>query len=503
VIVGSLAAAILAGSLVLHATPTGGFTSPDSVQYICASRTLVSSAELRESAGNPFVRFGPLFPFILALATGTGVDVLQGARLLNALAFGLIVVLTARLLAQLGLPRLVVVVGAFGAALAWPLVGTALWAWSDPLFALLVLVVLARLPRVCARPDAAGVLALSVPAALACLQRYPGVSIVLSGAATLLTSAQAPLRRRVALAAAFLSAASAPLAAWLARNWLLTGTVAGSRPPVHLNVCDNLSTCGARLFGWIAPGSFDHEELVRCSPIALLPLALLLALVGCGLWSALGAGRRSSAQHPPLLVALIQFIVIYVALMIAAASTTGLEPISDRYLAPAFVPLLTVVLVSLGAMTRRLAAHASVVGALVTVVLIAWLTAMGVETRQHLNEISRSGRRGFTSRIWRESPLLQWARSNVRAEFVLSNNPYPGCLWSERFVLPARELGDWASESGAEIRRRPVLLLWFWHTAHQPNAYDPRALQDRYRIDVVRSFQDGAVLKLSPRLAVP
>jgi len=84
--------------LLLYTTPQGLGLNDDSIAYIAAARSLMAGDGFREAwliSNNPMTHFPPGFPSILALiGLLTGLDPLRGARVFNALLFGLNVGLT-------------------------------------------------------------------------------------------------------------------------------------------------------------------------------------------------------------------------------------------------------------------------------------------------------------------------------------------------------------------------------------------------------------------------
>ncbi|MBN2537276.1 hypothetical protein JXB37_03255, partial [candidate division WOR-3 bacterium] len=122
-----------------------------------------------------------------------GLDPPAGARLLNALAFGAIVfcggLLLRRVLRSTGL----VLAGTVALLVGFPLLSVSVMAWSEPVFALLVLLMVMASTRGFEDSRVQGsrwfsgrLLLLGLLGALACLQRYAGTFVVAGVAAALL-----------------------------------------------------------------------------------------------------------------------------------------------------------------------------------------------------------------------------------------------------------------------------------------------------------------------------
>ena len=128
--------------LVIYITePYGPGVSADSVDYISTAESLIRNFHFTSYDGHPFLSWPPLYPLILAgLSLITGLDVFIVGGLLNAICYGIIMVLAGMLFQR-----------TFGGSLAWFLVGAWLSITSfsilalatnittDPLFIILVL----------------------------------------------------------------------------------------------------------------------------------------------------------------------------------------------------------------------------------------------------------------------------------------------------------------------------------------------------------------------------
>src|SRR6187401_726672 len=78
--------------LVLRATPEGLGLSDDSIAYIAGARSMLAGDGYREAwlaSNGPVTHFPPGFSSVLAFFGLFGLDPLRGARLVNALLFGL------------------------------------------------------------------------------------------------------------------------------------------------------------------------------------------------------------------------------------------------------------------------------------------------------------------------------------------------------------------------------------------------------------------------------
>ncbi|UCG41953.1 MAG: hypothetical protein JSU73_08675, partial [candidate division WOR-3 bacterium] len=223
-------AAALTFSLVVWLTEQGPGLSPDSAYYLSAAENLLSGSGLTTFEGRPLTTWPPLFPVLIAGLGSVGVSPAEAARVINAAAAGLAVLvfglLADRLLRRPEL-RLLALVG----IISVPLLSVALMAWTEAVFVLLCLLFVLLFARWL---DTGKTLVLAAAAsctALPALQRWAGLALIPAGILLVLTAAGPVSRlRRAGLALLFAVIGLGPPAAWMVRNLAVAGTLAGRRP---------------------------------------------------------------------------------------------------------------------------------------------------------------------------------------------------------------------------------------------------------------------------------
>ncbi|MBZ0302644.1 MAG: hypothetical protein K8J31_23065 [Anaerolineae bacterium] len=131
---------LLGTGLILTLTRQGIATWSDSGQYFTAARTLLAGDGLRTCSGGYLTLWPPLFPILIAALQAVGLTNLEAARVINAVAFGLIIFAAGALYRRsLKLPVLALL-GAGAVLLSWPQVLWAIHALSETVFTLLLVV---------------------------------------------------------------------------------------------------------------------------------------------------------------------------------------------------------------------------------------------------------------------------------------------------------------------------------------------------------------------------
>ncbi|MDP6381144.1 MAG: glycosyltransferase family 39 protein, partial [Phycisphaerae bacterium] len=267
--------ALLGTCIVLVLTASHGpRVSSDSANYIAAAQHMLAGHGYLRSDGTVCVNWPPLFPGILALSSLAGLDPVSAARYINAAVFGLIIAVSGLWLLNNTRSRGLAIFGSACILFSMPLVRYSGMVLTEAIFALLVLAFLWSIGRWMAQPALKLLLLAAALAALACMTRYIGVTVILTGTILIVLNRRVGFGRRMASAAAFCGIAMLPLAGWLARNWLLTGTLAGERFPSSLSLLENVSMAGASVLDF-----FFSTPRVLPAPLGVTIFGLFAAVL--------------------------------------------------------------------------------------------------------------------------------------------------------------------------------------------------------------------------------
>lgn len=381
-----LAVPAVAGvAALVAATGKGLYVSPDAVFYVGTARNLVDGHGFTPPPGlPPLQHFPPLLTLLLAGIGKVGPDPLTAARVVNALAYGGIVLLVGLVVRARTGSVYAGTVAAVLTACAVDLLAYSASALSEPLFVVLGLAGLLALAADVDRPRKGMLLAAGGLVAAACLTRYVGAALAVAGVGYLLA------RRRVVDAMIFGALAVVPLVAWLA--W--AGGQGSDRSLAwHLFGTHYLGQAGRPLARWVLPWPRPPIGLVLA--LAVVVVGLVLARRAAGV----AAGPPSSLDR--LLAA---FAVAYLALLLAdrtVADVTG--RLDARFLLPLHV---VAILLAVPALHRRKLEGVAVAVAVVQLIgAISW-TVGGLTDRSIT-------RRGYNAVALERSTLLAGDYSNA------------------------------------------------------------------------------------------
>ncbi len=454
-------AALIGMALVAYATTRGPGVGGDATIYLTSAKNLLAGKGLGwvEADGSfrllPYTP--PFYPLVLSAVGLLTSDLTAGARWLNILLFGGLVVLVgwyfAKLTGRTGLAAILA-----GLVASSPvIVGVQVWAMSEPLFLLLGFASLLLLLDHFARPRPRKLVAAAALAGLAFLTRYMGAAFVATGGLALLFinrpavfpppapgSPSANFRRPAALgrlreAFWFGLIALAPILAWLAIDFSLTGTVASrSGQPVEA-YWQRFLEIGPALqkivLFWLLPDSIiDRLPGLVQSALWLIPL---VAAVGFT-WLVRRQihRRRTSARGelpPPesslRLAALFGlFVLVYLAVL-AVVQVFTYPPITlaSRMLSPVHLAVLVLLLALIHLGVTVCAPCSDLVLGGISLVVLALLGSYLLRSVLIARDYHQDGI-GYNARAWKEAQVIEAVRA-LPAETPLISNEVTAIMY--------------------------------------------------------------------------
>ena len=510
------AAAALGAVLVLaRQVPHGAGMHWDSVVYVDVARHLLAGAGFVDHTGFIYVGWPPLYPLLLAVVSVDLLDPLEVAGPVNAALFGLTIFVVGQYLRRRLESPFLVVWAAFAIALATPLARLASYAFAGTAFTLLVTLTLIHTDAFLAKGKTSALVWAGVWAALAWQARYVGGALPAAVAVMLLCQRGARPAQRVRRAAGFSLLAGAPMAAWLARNRVITGTFTG--PPDNSgsdwSLPEVLSQTGKSLR--IMSTSFDLplDEWQSVAWLGFLPAAALAA--ACVVLIRARRRRRAPCDRLPFYV-FGGFALTYLTVLVILLSLTPTQGAEERYVAPLYIPLLVTAAFALDRIVgfaprrrrfwrrwkprrRRQAPRAA--AAVVTAALCFHTAGQIKPNAQEIRQASAVGLPGYSSPSLAETQ--QW----------ISRNPLPGLIFSNsRIAAFLRndasaeydDLPDGKEDMQKSLQRLhssgvTFYVVWFddtWFTSGYD--YDRAALRASPHLEPVAELTDGAIFKSAP-----
>lgn len=398
----------------------------DSVAYLYSAASLADGQGLQYFGyTSPFIQWPPMYSFILAVPEGLGLDPLVFTQYFNALVMALALWVGSRTVKRLTqhpmMPTLFILMG----LTSFQLLRMAFYVWSEPLFILMSTctfhLLFTRNHNASKSQSALIVMALS--SAIACLTRYIGVVVVAVACLYLLVKVEG-FRHKFTKTFLYGFVAVFPTVLYIIRNYLVSGTLVGMRSPSGISLSTNLFRAVKTIAGWLFP-VVRNEKPLETWWLALL--ALVAIVVGVlVLVQLFKHGEKRAA-----LVTLIGFCIFYSFYMAVSASKVAFDPISDRYMIPVMVPLLSLLVIAFDGVlsplfSKRKAQITSskwVWGGFTAAFLIFFLLLNGWILYGSTQKAVLEGAGGFNSDYWQKHGFLSQEALYSDSDMIYSNDP--------------------------------------------------------------------------------
>ncbi len=468
--------------------------SPDSASYISAARSLLAGEGYRYADGAIYTHWPPLFPTLLAIPGLVGIGPMLAARLVNAVAFGGIVFSAGLLFSRCTTSKGTAVLGVLSVLLSVPLLAVSRMAWSEPVFILLAVLFVLILPRFTQTKRGAAFLAISVLVGLACLERYAGVTLIVTGGLVIaLSVSKASVLDRLKYSIGFCLLSGAPLALWLLRNRVLAGQTTGA----HRLDLTLVNEMGRRLV--VAGDILATWFLSRTSPgpANLATVGLILLVAAAAVVVSHRKLRDSGSSKAVLIGSAGLFSLVYTGFIAFCGAGLSWDP-EQRHMAPAYVFVMLLVFAGGEDLFRLLGKWwgRPLVQSVGLVLMALWLLYPLDQAAHIVKHAMRDGAGEYTNRLWEESSLIHWLRTKPLQGPVYSNIPDGLYLLAG---IPANDTPSWCWDAAEFVRAAPsgrtCYVVWS-HVFCRSHLYDLRELASRWRLEPIAEFSDGAVYRL-------
>ena len=411
-------------------TRWGAYLSDDTYYYILPAQELLAGRGF-----NPSYIFGPLFPLALAGLSLAGLDVLLAARWLNAVLFGVNLMLVGFITRRLNVPAGFAWLAAALVLLSDTVAEAHGWAMSEALGITFILLSLLLALEYFLKGERRYWWLMVVATGLALLARYASLPLVGAIAVTLFIFA--PGRRwvaRLANAAAFGALSLAPLALYFLRNQVVSG-----HPFRYLNLYvvpftqDQITWFMYHWFSLFIPGRF-----LRGNEIGI---GLVLLVAGAGLAAGLFLRYRNKwkdvcdRRSRSGLFVLASFIILNFMMLWLARGFTELDIFNARYLVPVLVVFLMLLCAAAGLVWK---AAGRVADAALVIFFGMFLVYYGVRTADFSSKVYTTGL-GYSNVGWHGSQTVEYIRAHPELSEMVSTGEMGIYFWTGRKPISLAE----------------------------------------------------------------
>jgi len=486
--------------MVLKGTaPYGPGISSDALHYVRTAENLAKGKGFYSYDGRPYTHWPPLYPSLIALLNLTGLEPLDGARTINAVSFALVVICSGAVFAKRIKSPLLILLGSAGVLISATMLRVSVYAWTEPLFALLVILFMLSMTEFLKNGRLKFLLIAGVCAALAALQRYVGLAVIMAGAAMIfLLSHKTGWRDKLKYSAIFGAISCAPLDLWFLRNKLVASTAADYSLWLDTTFLKEITKTLDSLTPW-----FVTNKISLAARLVIIGLFIIVMAVAVILRNRIRPrvllSQDSSGGDTLLVKASIILIAAYSAFATIASVYTKADA-DYRIYSSVYVFIILLFLTGLDAVAKLSGAVLKKDWAgylVVTILCCFWLVFYPLPlVRQQMAYYTTNGVPGYSSIFWQQSPLLNWVRMHPLDGHIFSNEPYPLVLWVgvSADITPARRPGLEGFKNQLSANKKNYLVWYYNHW--RAHLYNLEELNAQLRLKPIANLPDGAVFEI-------
>lgn len=491
------------GIALLATSRYGAGISPDSVGYIATARHLADGIGYISYDNAPLLVQPPLYPTILGIIDfAFDVDPLASANFVSAIFFGLALFLSSILFIKNLTPSLAYF-GTLSLLVSIPLITVTFMAWSEPPFVFFVALYLFALSMYLEKKDLKSILLLSLSVAFACLTRYIGVVLVLTGILSILIIHHDSLKTKLLSASIFLLISILPISIWIGRNYVLSKTLFGPRSPSLHSLSGNIRYALDTILQWFVPGRIVYNR-----PILLLLGFIVAILIGVVFVWAKTPITTLLKQTPPFVIFMLILIFGYTGFIIISSTTTNYDRINDRLLSPIVIPTTLLVFFIIEILSNQLKEHypTKPVELLLTTCIVLWLIYPARATVLEVVSQFQEGS-GYSSKAWKNSQTIQYIReNNLSTCTVYTNGADVTYLLLNKSVksIPSKSSGantiaDTSSLEYIFPKENKTCLIWFNQITWRTYLFTPDEILSVTNLEQSVQLDDGTIYIISKK----
>lgn len=479
-------------------------TSRDSAEYLFTSFSLAGGEGFISFLGHRYVLWPPLYPMLLSMLQVVGLsDPLVAALALQLITFIWIAILTAWLFTRIfpgnfALAFLGNAIAASGVSLTWLFQSVG----SDYLFIALMLSMVYLCDAYITQNRLRTLWLMILVSALAMLQRYIGISVLVTAAWVVFQYSKVGFREKLKRSIS-LGISMIPVGLWALT--LPVEAVVRDNPS---SFSDNAYWFTFSILSWFFPEAELYGHPVRLQ-FGMWGLWLGAFIAGLIVWKSGGKKRDITSVMSPLFL----FGIMYTIILLVVASLSSFNSLDSRFASPVFIPLVALVLATIDAILSsklmpvefaRTAARLSL--HLPPLILLA-LSGYRSVASLGLHHVSGGG---YTSKDWRKNGAIEyWQSHEPEGDYLVFSN-YPAGIavhtWHVALPSPRRTEHPNAGEAVIPLETylpslftpgRDSYVLWI-----EPNEYTHVYSVDDLRgiaeVEILYESADGGIYRIFP-----
>jgi hypothetical protein len=485
-----------ASIIILLTSRYGAGMTPDSAAYISAARNLADGHGFLTYNGLHLVVQPPLYPIMLAaIKKIILIDPQISAGYVNAVLFGLIIYLSGLLLLRYLNSFALIFLGTVSILISNALVQASFMVLSELLFIFLILLFLYYLEKYQTKQDFVSLFLFSTSAALACLTRYTGIIMILTGIICILLWTKNNNKEKFWHSLIFMLITLSPITIWIIRNYFISGTLVGLRAASSYTLFENFSFFYNTVLPWYLPLNSTGIYFI-----------FIFIIVSTWILFGIAPVKISNREAIKLIGPCLLFILFYTGIIVVSSTTTAYDKISDRLLSPIYIPAIFILFFIFDKILSWLIKffHIKLVAVLFMVGIVLLLRYPFTNTIHIIEAYKELSGWGFNSDSWRKNETIEYLNqhkllgksytlySNEPEAVYLLTNLKTKCSPAKKFYnspqlfnVPPNQREDW-------LNGENVCLIWFDNSS-RTYLFTIDELRKNMLMTEVAHLKDGAI----------
>jgi hypothetical protein len=461
---------------------------PDGVVYTTAAENLRATGKYIDFTHGAVIDFPAFYSiFLSGMMWITGLKPLAFAPFLNAFLFAGIIYLAGVIMEQFEYRSKWYKAAILSCIVLSPgLLEDYSMMWSETLFILFLLLFMMAIYRYLRSGSRKALIAAAVITSVACITRYAGITIIMTGGLIILLNNKLSVRKRFIDGIIFGVISPLLLIINFWRNYMVSGTLTGHREQSTTPLIANMHDAGVVFSNWLP---FVHENYTAAIVVVML---IIIGLVTLCTWQYMRDHRIFHYESIATAYALL-----YILFMIITATISRFEGLNSRFMTPAFIPLLwsgSYWLVSLSKQSKTFVKKLSL-AALGVFILSSFQYNQLAADAETWDGVKDAGIPGYTEDEWTKSETVQFIEKDAlpfKKNYTIYSDAYDAIYWftgRPGKFLPPREYKPAVKEF---LNDPHCYMVWF-NDGTNFDLVDLNFITRVKKMKLVKQFSDGAI----------
>jgi hypothetical protein len=486
--------ALAAWAIVFSFTQHGGIgLSPDSISYFAAANNLYAKGSLTVFCDAPLCYFPAFYPIFLSIIIFiTKQSPIVFGAMLNGLFFAAVIYLSGCMIQRfINFSRLYKNILLLCILCSASLIEVYYMLWSETLFIFLLLIFFITIHRYFYSLTLSSLLLAGFVAALACITRYSGITLVGAGCMLIVFNKFIDWKKKLRHCILFVIMSLSFLFINIIYNYTRTGFLTGNRQKGTLSLIKNVETVGSVTSGWL--------PFFNNTPGIAKALALVVFALACFCFVKHIFKKTYYYSYENIA---LSFFIVYILFIIVSSTLSFFGTLDNRLLSPAYIPFLfstTYLFPLIIKKSKGLLKPAFLTGFLL--LAFFFIRNQVLQSEDLYDDATENGIPGFSEDSWRNSPTISWLHQNqqsfdkhtsvytnsIEAMYLFTNYNY----WWLPHQVNAEDVKQF-------LNKDSYYIVWFTTNIDNWGTITPDYIAQNKKLTLIKSFPDGNIYWCGP-----